>query len=179
MRAARFDAAKVSAFLDKLCEELEGEWLLVGGAAACLWFAPERVTEDIDLVGLAGRMEDRLALMRLAGAEGLPIEAVNSAADFFVYRIPDWRSQIEVLRRGPRAVVYRPTATLFLLLKLRRLSEQDLEDCEALLRWILASTPGADLERVAAALDSLPATEDEALASRRDELREALRAASI
>ena len=101
-----------------VCERLDGEWLLLGGALVALWLEPRRVTEDVDLIGLRGTADERYALMELATELGLPVEAVNSAADFFVRRIPDWRAELVELRRGAGATVYRPSVTLFLLLKL-------------------------------------------------------------
>src|SRR5262245_47050514 len=56
-----------------------------------MWFVEGRVTEDLDLFGLAGTQTQRLALMELALEAGLPVEAVNSTADFFVRRIAGWR----------------------------------------------------------------------------------------
>lgn len=158
---------RIEAFVCAVAERLDGEWLLVGGAAAALWFRPERVTEDIDLFGLGGSNRERAQLLDLAAAESFPLEVVNTTADWFVRRIPDWREQLEVLRRGSRAVIYRPNATLFLLLKCARLSESDLEDCLGL----LGTGPSIDAARVLAAIDGLPATGDVALAARRLELR--------
>jgi hypothetical protein len=173
--APAFGRAEIDAFLAAAAAELEGEWLLLGGAAAALWFLDDRVTADIDLIGLAGTTDDRLRLMDLAAAHGLPIEAVNSAADFFVRRIPGWRDEIEVLRPGPRATIYRPTPTLFLLLKCGRLSEQDLADCQALLAFADTHGLALDRDRVRTALAALPATNDAALAARRARLESALR----
>jgi hypothetical protein len=109
--------------------------------------------------------------MDLAAARGLPIEAVNSAADYFVRRIPGFRAEIDVLHRGSRATIYRPSVTLFLLLKVGRLSEKDLLDCTDLLAHARASGLDFDRARVLGALDALAATDDAALASRRADLR--------
>lgn len=84
MASPRFDRARIQALLERVGERLDGAWLLIGGAAAAVWFAPARTTEDVDLVAFAGTQAERFALMELAAEEGLPIEAVNSAADFFV-----------------------------------------------------------------------------------------------
>ncbi len=70
--------------------------------------------------------------------------------------------------------IYRPTATLFLLLKLRRLSEQDLSDCLDLLRKVAAESAPLDTARVLAALDGLAETADEQLRARRARLRSRL-----
>ena len=112
--------------------------------------------------------------MSLASSLGLPIESVNSAADYFVHRIPDWREQLEPLHRGSRSTIYRPTPTLFLLLKLARLSSQDLADCLALLERVRVQSLRLDAPRVQSALDALGPTEDADLAARRSLLRVSL-----
>src|SRR5262249_33436770 len=120
------DHDRIQTLLTTVANKLEGDWLLIGGALVSVWLERERVTEDIDLIGLGGTASERFSLMDLADAEGLPVEAVNSAADFFVYRIPGWRKEIQLLQSGTRGRIHRPTPTLFLLLKIGRLSEQDL-----------------------------------------------------
>lgn len=126
------------------------------------------------MIALRGTQDERLALMELAAEAGLPIEAVNSAADFFVRKIADWRDQLVELHRGPRATIFRPTPTLYLLLKLGRLTETDLDDCLALIAHCRDTSEGFDRVRVIDALDCLPEPEDAALANRRSSLRDAL-----
>ena len=169
-----FGRVRIEALLALAGDRLDGEWLLIGGAAAAAWFSAARTTEDIDLIGLSGTQAERLALMTLAAEIGIPVEAVNSAGDFFVRRIADWRDQLVPLHVGPRATIYRPTATLFLLLKLARLSAIDLEDCRALLEHAPRTGEPVDSGRVLAALDALPETPDAALSDRRSVLRAAL-----
>lgn len=168
---ASFDRSRIDGLLRLAGERLDGEWLLIGGAAAAAWFSPARTTEDLDLIGLLGTQAERFALMELAASAAIPIEAVNSAADFFVRRIPDWRAQLVELHRGPRATIFRPTATLFLLLKIGRLTETDLLDCVGLLAHCRTNSEPVDRVRVATALDALPATDDARLANRRADLR--------
>ncbi len=168
------DRGQIAALLAAAADELTGDWLLVGGAAAAVWFAADRVTEDIDLVSLAGTQADRLALLELGERSGLAPEALNSAADYFVRRIPGWERELELHLRGRGAAIHRPSVTLFLLLKLGRLSEQDLADCEALLAFARAGGVGWDAERVRAAIDAAAPTSDLALRQRRDRLRELL-----
>jgi hypothetical protein len=170
----RFDRARIQALLELAGERLTGEWLLIGGAAAAAWFAPVRTTEDIDLIGLGGSLAERLALMDLAASAAIPIEAVNSAADFFIRRIDDWREQLVLLHRGASATIYRPSATLFILLKLARLSAVDLDDCVALREHCETSGEMIDRARIRARLDALPATQDASLVDRRARLRNAL-----
>jgi hypothetical protein len=159
--------------LDAAEQRLHGEWLLVGGALSAIWFSPLRVTEDIDLIGLSGTNAERIALMELAEEIGLPVEAVNSAADFFVRKIPNFRADMEVLRQTKQATIYRPSPTLFLLLKLR-LTEQDLDDCLQLLAFARREGLPIDHTRALDAIDALPLSEDEALIERRVRLRAAL-----
>jgi hypothetical protein len=111
--------------------------------------------------------------MELAADASIPIEAVNSAADFFVRRIVGWRDQLVELMRGASAVIYRPSATLFLLLKLERLSEADLDDCLTMISHCARTGESIDVARVIARLDSLPNTDDLPLARRRGQLRDA------
>lgn len=176
MAPLRFDKARIEALLAEAARQLEGEWLLVGGAAAAAWFSSARTTEDIDLVGLAGTSAERLALMNLAASAGIPVEAVNSAADFFVRKIDGWRDELVPLVRGSRAAIYRPSATLFVLLKIERLTATDLDDCLALLDHCAATGEPVDRERVLARLASLPATAEAGRQDRRAELEERLRA---
>jgi hypothetical protein len=169
-----FDRSRIQALLELAGERLEGEWLLIGGGAAASWFAPERTTEDLDLIGLGGTQAERFALMELAAAAAIPIEAVNSAADFFVRRIDGWRDQMIELHRGSRSTIYRPNATLFLLLKIGRLSAVDLDDCLALLKHVEGSNEPVDRDRVRDQLRALPQSDDLLLQQRRAALRDAI-----
>ena len=108
--------------------------------------------------------------MELMDRLGLPVEAVNSAADFFVHRIAGWERETELFRQGARGRIMRPTATLFLLLKLRRLTEQDLDDC----LMLLAKKPPFDAGRIRSELAALDRTDDEKLRERREKLLETL-----
>ncbi|GMV43780.1 MAG: hypothetical protein AMXMBFR64_54960 [Myxococcales bacterium] len=111
---------RLEAFIQTAADRLVGRWLLVGRAVAALWLRPRRMTEGVDLLGLDDPSQ-RLQLFELADATGLPVEAVNSTADFFVRAVPGWDQELVVLATGARATIIRPSATLFVLLKLRRL----------------------------------------------------------
>jgi hypothetical protein len=174
MSVLRFDRSRIQALVERAGARLDGGWLLVGGSAAAIWFAPERTTEDVDLVGLEGTQDERLALMDLAAEASIPVEAVNSAAAYFIRKIPDWRDHLVEVTRGQRATIYRPTATLFLLLKIGRLSETDLEDCLALLAYCEEHADNLDRERLRMAVSGLPATDDAGLRDRRATLLTAL-----
>jgi hypothetical protein len=173
---ADLDATRLEAIVQSVADHLPGDWLLVGGALVALWLDARRVTEDVDLVGIDGTGADRLALLGLARDLGLPVEALNSAADFFVHRIPDWRRQIEPFRTGKSGRVFRPSPTLFLILKLRRLSTRDLDDCLELLRRCRRDALVVDTRRVHAELAPLAPADDAALSGRRRRLSAALEA---
>jgi hypothetical protein len=167
--------SRIEQFVRAVGDRLDGEWLLVGGGAAALWFLPTRVTEDIDLFGLGATNRERADLLDLAASEAMPLEIVNTTADYFVRRIEGWRDQLEVLHRGARSTIYRPNATLFLLLKAARLTETDLQDCVALLAFAPSEI---DRARVRRAMEALPPSSDEALAARRQHLVNLLKAES-
>ena len=74
---------------------------------------------------------------------------------------------LEEFRRGPRAILYRPNPTLFLLLKVGRMSESDLADCLLLIGFSEANGLTIDSDRVRAHAEHLAPTADEALNRRR------------
>jgi hypothetical protein len=78
------------------------------------------------------------------------------------------------LHRGTSAIVYRPSATLFILLKLERLTAVDLDDCLALMEHCETSGEAIDRARIGARIDALPPTGDAPLGERRARLRAAL-----
>src|SRR2546422_846854 len=65
-RVPVLDRERLDAIVAAIGDQLEGEWLLIGGALAALWFAPRRTTEDVDIVGLRGDPSERVALLELA-----------------------------------------------------------------------------------------------------------------
>jgi hypothetical protein len=157
------DRDRLEELLDAMAESLAGDWLLVGGALVALWLEPRRLTEDVDIVGLGGTQGERLRLMEFAESQGLPIEAVNSAVDFFVQRIHGWRDEIEIFREQGQIRIFRPSPTLFLLLKVGRLSEQDLEDCLAGTpdRWVGGVLEAQGAETAFAVVDAVPVEVDD------------------
>ncbi|HUF46831.1 MAG TPA: hypothetical protein VMM93_03385 [Vicinamibacterales bacterium] len=171
---ADLDAKRLDAIVQSVVDRLPGDWLLVGGALVALWLDARRVTEDVDLVGIDGTGADRRSLLGLAHDLGLPVEALNSAADYFVERIPDWREHIEPFRTGRAGRVFRPSPTLFLVLKARRLSTRDLDDCFGLLHLCSRDRLPVDATRVLSEIAVLAPTDDEAQRARRQRLIAAL-----
>jgi len=168
------DRARLVEITQAIADRIEGDWLLVGGALAALWLEPRRTTEDVDIVPMGDPKANRTALFELAAELGLPIEAMNSAADFFVERVAGWRDETELLLEGRSGRIFRPSPTLFLILKMGRLSEIDMVDCLGLLRIVAEQNLHLDRKRALEALDRLPRDEDSELVSRRDRLRDAL-----
>ncbi len=118
-------------FFERADAAISGEFLILGGSVLHLVGIDYRTTIDIDLASLREDLATKyyLALMEIAQSIGLPIEAINQAAAFFVYQIPNWQSSLVEVYRGKHCTFYRPDINLFLRLKINRLSESDQEDC--------------------------------------------------
>lgn len=119
----------IRGFLTSAAEDLQGDWVLLGGALVALLFDPERGTEDIDLVALHPDQESRVRLMDAAARAGLGVETVNSAADFFLRRIDGWENDLLPMVTLGGLTVWRPGPRLFVRLKAGRMTERDLADC--------------------------------------------------
>ncbi len=123
-------------FVNSVADEISGDWLIIGGSLLAILGAHQRVTADIDICPIEKMNNDlQLELMNLAIKCGLSIEAINPAADFFVKKIPNWKSSIVLLKKGQKGAIYRPSLELYFKLKLARCSETDLEDCLSFLSW--------------------------------------------
>ncbi len=154
MRA--IDGPLLRKFLKLAGKTLEGDWYLIGGTVLPCLGAGDRVTLDIDLVAAKpSQMAQTLLLMELAEGLGLPVEAINQAGAHFLSRIRQARGDWVLLYRGPKAVIYRPSATLFLLLKIRRMSESDLADCLEMLRYAAKASEPVDSRKVESAIRAL------------------------
>lgn len=138
--------------------------MVVGGAFAALKLRRDRLTQDVDIMGLENTNAERLALMELAEQEGYPIETMNSAVDYFVRKIPDWESHLVELYRGQKSVVYGPDLTLFVMLKVGRMSEQDLADCLDAVDRSKRTNEKIDWARVQAAIELSGPLSDAAMA---------------
>ncbi len=127
-------------FIGRVVDELEGDWLVIGGSLLAMINSEYRVTSDIDICPIDEMTnEKRLHLMDIADQLELPIEAINPAADFFVRQIPNWKSSIVLMKKGKKGQLYRPDIELYFNLKFSRLSESDVEDCILFLNWHLKS----------------------------------------
>ncbi len=128
------DGTRLRRFLKLAGERLRGDWVVIGGCVLPLLGVEHRVTVDIEIAGPDDSgMKDTLILFGIAEELGLPVETINQAGALFLRRIPFWESNLIEIHRGSGATLHVPDATLFLLLKIRRLTESDLGDCLAML----------------------------------------------
>ena len=112
----RIDSKLLKRFAVLASERLTGDWIIVGGTVLPLLGADHRVTIDVDVVSAARDISQAqtLVLMEIAQELGLPVEAVNSAASFYLHQISDHRAHWVEFAKGPRATIYRPDLVLFL-----------------------------------------------------------------
>ena len=146
------DAHLLARFVDIAMDRLEGDWVLIGGTVLPLLGISDRVTLDIDIVGpIDAPQSATLVLMEIAEGLGLPPEAINQAAAFFLRRIKGWQDHVVPYRHGASGTLFRPDATLYVLLKLPRLSEADLGDCLAFLDFARLHDEKIDLGKLRSA----------------------------
>lgn len=130
--------AIIEKFLIMAGKELHGEWILLGGAVIPLIDKSIRVTYDIDFVSKSDSSNtELLKLFKVAEKLNLPVETINSSAGFFLRKIPKWEANIVILFQSKSCTIYRPNVNLFIELKINRMSESDLLDCQSMLSFAL------------------------------------------
>ncbi len=123
-------------FLKNILEQIDCDWLIIGGSLLVLLRATNRATTDIDICPLSELTNDRrIQLMDVAQKSGLPIEAINPAADFFLRQIAGWKESLVLFKSGKNGNLYRPSISLYFRLKLSRGTETDIADCISFLNW--------------------------------------------
>ena len=141
------DAEILARFVDEAAARLEGDWVVIGGSALLLMGCEFRPTVDIDIAGPEKASTDHyLRLLEIAEELDLPVEAVNQAGAFFLRRIDGWQKHVVPYKVGAKGRILVPDTTLFLLLKMPRLTETDLADCLAVLK--LAGLKGLTFDGV-------------------------------
>lgn len=125
------DSKRLKEFLTLAGDQLSGDWILLGGTLLPAVGLNVRTTVDIDFVSL-GKTDNSqtLALMTIADSLGLPVETINSAASFFLEKLSYSKEDLLVLHKGRTAKIFRPSVSLYWRLKLARLSDSDLVDCQ-------------------------------------------------
>ena len=157
------DHDKIRKFLKKASGCLRGDWVVIGGAVLPALGIETRITYDIDLCGPEdATQEQTLALMSLAEELDLPVEAINQAGAFFLHRIDDWETQLVTLFEGEHATFYRPNPTLFILLKISRLSSSDLADCLDMIAYARRHDEDIDIDRLKHAIQKAPTSPEKA-----------------
>lgn len=132
-------------FVAVAADQLKGSWVIIGGSVLHLLNIAARQTEDIDLAGpLTSTQAESLKLMELAESLGLPVEAINQAGAFFLYKIPGWDRKLILVHKGLTGSIYRPNLELFFELKLARLTEADMNDCLNYLEYSLKNVEAFD-----------------------------------
>ena len=117
-------------FLKLAGEKLKGKWVIIGGCVLPLMGVRYRTTLDIDIVGpRTSNLSQTLALMEICESLGMPVEMINQAGAYFLYKIEGWEKNLIPVYQGKNATIMRPNATLFILLKLKRFTESDFKDC--------------------------------------------------
>ncbi len=141
------DPQLLKEFIRRAADRVEGDWVVIGGTVLPLLEAGDRATLDIDLIPVGeASQSDILDLMEIAEQMDLPVEAVNQAGAYFLKKIPDFEDHLILLHEGSRARIFRPDPTLYIRTKVNRLSESDLEDCLAFLRF--AEVSGEKLDEI-------------------------------
>lgn len=165
-------------FLVRAGKELSGEWVLVGGTLLPAVGIDVRSTVDIDLVYLGkngpgkNRQEQTgvetdgntqtLRLMSLADSLGLPAESVNQAATFFLKKVGYQNEDLILFHPGSSATLYRPSLELFWKLKIARLSETDLQDCQHYFTFCEKVEDPIDLGRLSKLIEEMSKKEKSA-----------------
>ena len=127
---SNLDRKKLQKFLKLAGDRLKGRWVLMGGTVLPAMDVDYRTTTDIDIVSMdSAGQSATLKLMELAEELGLPVESINQAGAYFLMKIPDYDKHLIQLYQGKSATVFRPDLTLYLQLKIARLTETDLSDC--------------------------------------------------
>lgn len=114
-------------FIKAAVQKLKGDWVVIGGALLPLLNINHRVTVDIDIVPIE-KTDQQLELMRIAEKIGVPVEAINPAATFYLKEIKGFNKELILFHEGKNARIFRPSLNLYMQLKLKRLTVSDAED---------------------------------------------------
>jgi hypothetical protein len=141
-------------FLKSVANDLEGDWLVIGGSLLAIIQSASRSTVDIDLCPINEMTNElRLSLMNVAQKSGISVESINPAADFFLKQIPNWKNSIILHISGAKGHLYRPSFELYLKLKVERLTQTDFEDCLLYYQWNKKNNNLIDLKVIQSFLD--------------------------
>jgi hypothetical protein len=126
------DNVTIKKFLKKMGQDLEGQWILVGGALLLALDLSDRMTIDIDLVPVnRATNQDTLKLMDISQDLNMPPETINLSAEYFLKKIKGWEKELILLQQTKKCKIYRPSKKLFKKLKEARGTSTDMLDIKA------------------------------------------------
>lgn len=144
----------LASFFEMAADRLKGEWILIGGSVLPSLGRDIRSTVDIDLASKSGKGGSKqLELMEIADELGLPIEAINTAGEFFLRKIKDFEEHLIPLFSKKGFKIYRPDLELFIRLKIARLNESDLQDCTEFIRLAVEKSEPFNASKIKAFID--------------------------
>lgn len=124
------DSKLIKKFTSLALKKLDGDWVLIGSTVLLALNIDHRSTMDIDMVPTSAIGRDQtLLLMDIAQELEMPIESINQTGAYFLRKIKNWQTRLVLIGESKKVRIYRPNGTLFLQLKISRLSPSDLEDC--------------------------------------------------
>jgi len=127
----KLDKKTIDKFIKRMLEDMEGEWILVGGSLMLALGLSDRITIDIDIVPIGeSTNKETLELMEISQSLGMPPETVNLSAEFFLKKIRDWEKGLILFKKSDKCTIYRPGLELFETMKRGRGSEVDMQDIE-------------------------------------------------
>ena len=131
-------------------KKLEGDWVLLGGTLLYFFNHDYRVTSDIDFVplGKSKSNQNLLQVFEIAAELGLPVETINSAALYFLEKVPEFQKELVPIHEWKTGRILRPNLYLFFVLKLSRFSESDYLDCVEFLKIDLKEKTPETLIRI-------------------------------
>ena len=124
--------------LDRICQNLGGSWLLLGGSLIRFDVDSTRGTYDLDIVPIPLEISvpQRTKFFQEMKDIGLSPDQVNSSVSFFLANIAGWENETILLKQKGAGRLYRPSLTLFAYMKLLRGTDIDIEDIrKAAQKW--------------------------------------------
>ncbi|MFK8137981.1 MAG: hypothetical protein AB8E15_06455 [Bdellovibrionales bacterium] len=111
-------------------QRLRGDWVVCGASILPLLGINARTTWDIDFFGLDNPSQNEShKLMEIAESLGVPPECISSSAGFYLKKEKNFRAHLIEMNKNKDTTIFRPDLFLFTQLKLKRLTEVDLQDC--------------------------------------------------
>lgn len=161
----------------EISNEIKGDWLIFGGSSLYLLGVESRATTDVDIASFHNSTnQETLQLMTIAADFNLPVEVINQAGSFFLNKIENWQNRCQLFCKGKLGKIYIPEFDLYIELKSARMSESDLSDCLAYLKWTKENKKSFDQET---ALQKLRQTQLKSNAEQKVRMQQLVREISL